>query len=107
MLTSSPFKLVNPLNIAATNTNKYSLVKYIRNKETKIVLNVISIDNFSFNLFSKMWEKFIIINMMIIEKNPKKRYLANVNPKNKKSVKFFTQNKFKLIQHTYELINSE
>ena len=43
----------------------------------------------------------------LMKKNPKKRYLANVNPKNKKSVKFFTQNKFELIQHTYELINSE
>lgn len=43
----------------------------------------------------------------IMEKNPRKRYLANVNPKNEKSKKFFIQNKFKLIQHTYELMNSE
>ena len=40
---------------------------------------------------------------LIIEKNPRDRYLANVNPKNVKSVNFFKKNNFKLIQHTYEL----
>ena len=39
----------------------------------------------------------------IIKKNPKKRYLANVNPKNKKSIQFFKNNGFKLIQYTFEL----
>ena len=28
----------------------------------------------------------------LIQKNPKKRYLANVNPKNKKSIRFFKNN---------------
>ena len=42
---------------------------------------------------------------LLIEKNPKARYLANVNPKNKKSIDFFNKNGFKLIQHTYELEN--
>ena len=37
------------------------------------------------------------------KKNPRKRFIANVNPKNKNSAKFFRQNGFKLIQHTYEL----
>ena len=40
----------------------------------------------------------------LIQKNPKKRYLANVNPKNKKSIRFFKNNGFKLIQCTFELI---
>lgn len=40
---------------------------------------------------------------LIMEKNPKKKYLANTNPKNKKSIKFFKKNNFKLLQHTYEL----
>ena len=40
---------------------------------------------------------------LIIEKNPRHRYLANVNPTNKKSIKFFKKNKFKIIQYTYEL----
>ena len=39
----------------------------------------------------------------MIQKNPKKRYLANVNPKNRKSMRFFKNNGFKLIQHTFEL----
>ena len=39
----------------------------------------------------------------LIKKNPKKRYLANVNPKNKKSIRFFKNNGFKLIQYTFEL----
>ena len=39
----------------------------------------------------------------LIKKNPKKRYLANVNPKNKKSISFFKKNGFKLIQYTFEL----
>ena len=43
---------------------------------------------------------------LLIEKNPKIRYLANVNPKNKKSIDFFKKNGFKLIQHTYELENN-
>lgn len=42
---------------------------------------------------------------LLIEKNPKVRYLANVNPNNKKSIDFFKKNGFKLIQHTYELGN--
>ena len=39
----------------------------------------------------------------LIQKNPKKKYLANVNPKNKKSIRFFKNNGFKLIQYTFEL----
>jgi|APSaa5957512535_1039671.scaffolds.fasta_scaffold12873_4 RimJ/RimL family protein N-acetyltransferase len=39
----------------------------------------------------------------LIEMNPCDRYLANVGPKNLKSIDFFKNNKFKLIQHTYEL----
>ena len=40
---------------------------------------------------------------LLMQKNPRKRYLANVNPKNSKSIKFFKKNKFKILQHTYEL----
>ncbi len=44
---------------------------------------------------------------LLMEKNYKLRYLANINPKNKESVKFFKKMDFKIIQHTYELINTE
>ena len=40
----------------------------------------------------------------LIRKNPRERYLANVNPKNKKSSTFFKNNNFKLIQYTYEMV---
>ena len=39
----------------------------------------------------------------VLKKNPKTRYLANVNPNNIKSAEFFKKNGFTLIQHTYEL----
>ena len=39
----------------------------------------------------------------MISKNPKKSYLANINPKNSKSIRFFKNNRFRLIQNTYEL----
>ena len=41
---------------------------------------------------------------LLMEKNPRSRYLANVNPKNLKSQKFFKKSGFKLIQNTYELL---
>lgn len=40
---------------------------------------------------------------LLMKKNPRERYLANINPKNNKSIKFFKKNRFKLLQHTYEL----
>jgi len=39
----------------------------------------------------------------LFKKNPRKHYLANVNPKNRKSIQFFKNNGFKLIQYTFEL----
>jgi len=44
---------------------------------------------------------------MIMELNPRDRYLANISPLNKKSIKFFTKNQFHLIQYTYELRNKK
>lgn len=44
---------------------------------------------------------------LLMKKNPQKRYLANVNPKNCKSIKFWRKNKFRLIQYTYEFIPDE
>ena len=38
----------------------------------------------------------------LMKRNKQKRYLANVSPKNKKSLKFFKNNDFKLIQYTFE-----
>ena len=40
---------------------------------------------------------------LLMKKNPRKRYLANVNPKNRKSRKGVKKNRGKLLQYTYEL----
>ena len=42
---------------------------------------------------------------LLMRKNPRKRYLANISPKNKKSLEFFKKNNFEFIQYTYEFIN--
>ena len=42
----------------------------------------------------------IALNLMI-KKNPRDRYLSNINPKNKNAIKFFKKNNFKLIQYTF------
>lgn len=42
---------------------------------------------------------------LIMEKNPRERFLANINPNNFNSKKFFEKNGFKLIQYTFEKIN--
>tara|TARA_B110000467_G_scaffold19465_1_gene17079 strand:- start:457 stop:945 length:489 start_codon:yes stop_codon:yes gene_type:complete len=59
-------------------------------------------------LIKKNQSKGIGVNALklLMEKNPKTRYLANVNPKNNQSIKFFKKNGFNLIQHTYELENN-
>ena len=49
---------------------------------------------------SKNIGKFALCELM--KQNKQKRYLANVSPKNKKSIQFFKHNGFKLIQYTFE-----
>ena len=44
---------------------------------------------------------------MLMKKHPMPRFLANINPNNKKSIDFFSKNGFKLIQYTYELTDSK
>jgi hypothetical protein len=44
---------------------------------------------------------------LLIDKNPQKRYLVNINPHNKKKISFFKNNDFKLIQFTFEFIVEE
>jgi len=52
----------------------------------------------------KNYEGFFLESLeIIIKKNPRKRFLLNISPKNKKLKRIVEKNKFKLIQHTYEL----
>jgi RimJ/RimL family protein N-acetyltransferase len=40
---------------------------------------------------------------LLMKKHPRDRYLANINPRNGKSIRMFQQMGFRMIQHTYEL----
>ena len=41
--------------------------------------------------------------IILMKKNPRKRYLANVNPNNKKLISFWKKNNFFLVSYSYEL----
>ena len=89
--------------VSAKPYSKWYVILYGTNKAGSIYLtsqNEIGI------FIKKSFQNKQIGNIVLhklIQKNPKKRYLANVSPQNKKSVRFFKNNGFKLIQYTFEL----
>ena len=89
--------------VSAKPYSKWYVILYDTNKAGSIYLssqNEIGI--FIKKSFQGKQLENIALRKMI-QKNPKKRYLANVNPQNKKSMRFFKNNGFKLIQYTFEL----
>ena len=89
--------------VSAKPYSKWYVILYDTNKAGSIYLtsqNEIGI--FIKKSFQDKQLENIALRKMI-QKNPKKRYLANVNPQNKKSMRFFKDNGFKLIQYTFEL----
>jgi RimJ/RimL family protein N-acetyltransferase len=44
---------------------------------------------------------------LLMKKHPRSRFLANVSPRNKRSIEFFKKNGFHLIQYTFELLNDD
>ena len=89
--------------VSAKPYSKWYVILYDTNKAGSIYLssqNEIGI--FIKKSFQGKQLENIALRKMI-QKNPKKRYLANVSPQNKKSIHFFKNNGFKLIQHTFEL----
>jgi len=59
---------------------------------------------------SKNYENFFVYSKslkLLIEKNPKTKYFANISPKNSKLQIFFKKHGFKLLQQTYALINKD
>jgi len=55
-------------------------------------------------MHDKNFDYFFLESLKIImKKHPRKRFLININPKNKKLKQIIEKNRFKLIQHTYEL----
>ncbi len=83
--------------------SKWCIIKFGNSKVGSIYLS----KNNEIGIFLKKEFHGKIIGYESLQKfmkmNPKRRYLANVNPKNKKSQKFFEKNGFKLIQYTLEL----
>ena len=55
--------------------------------------------------FKKQYNKKIYSEVLenIIKKNPRHRYLININPKNTRMKDFIKNQGFRLIQHTYEI----
>jgi hypothetical protein len=54
----------------------------------------------------KCWRGFCLgprAIRMLMRKHPRERYLANINPRNEKSIRMFQQIGFRIIQQTYEL----
>ncbi|MDC1103695.1 GNAT family N-acetyltransferase [Nitrosopumilus sp.] len=90
--------------LASKPYSKWYIIEYNKKKSGSIYLS----KNNEIGIFvkksfrgNKIGENAV---KLLIEKYPKSRYLANINPKNKESIKFFKKFKFKLIQHTFELI---
>ena len=67
---------------------------YLTNQD-EIGIHFLDIKNHE-KLFLKLLER-------MMKKHPRERFLININPKNKKSIRFFKNNGFKLIQYTFEL----
>ena len=55
--------------------------------------------------FKEQYNKKIYSEVLenIIKKNPRHRYLININPKNTRMKDFIKNQGFRLIQHTYEI----
>ena len=94
--------------IFLSNVKNQTISIYFIIRFTKRIWNKYRSKNDEIGIFlSKKYQGKNIGNAALAElirKNPRERYLANVNPKNKKSSVFFKNNNFKLIQHTYEMV---
>ena len=84
----------------------YSYWYIIKNNQTKLGSIYLSKQNEVGIFLKKEFQGNKIgsyVLKMLLEKHPRKRFSANVSPKNKKSMKFFRNHNFKLIQYTFEL----
>jgi len=76
------------------------------NKEKCGTVYLTELNEIAFQLKKEFYHKKIesYVLKLIMKKNPRSRYLANVSQNNKKKIDFFKKNGFKLVQHTYEFI---
>jgi len=82
--------------IIKKNNDKIGAIYLSKNDEIGISI----LENFEFDEIAK--ESFKII----MELNPRKRYLANVSPKNKSSQEFLERNGFMGLEYVYEFKNN-
>ncbi len=83
--------------------SKWYIINFNNQKIGSVYLS--KINEIGIHLKDKKYqEQFGQIISAIKKKNPRSRYLININPKNKALTKIIKKNNFKLIQHTYELI---
>ena len=89
--------------VASKPYKKWYIIKFLDERIGSIYL---SYQNEIGLFFKKEYSKTMIANYVLkifIKKNPQQQYFVNINPRNKKSIKFFTKNGFKILQHTYKL----
>ena len=83
--------------------SKWYIIVFNNQKIGSVYLS--KMNEIGIHLKDKKYEnQFGQIISIIKKKNPRSRYLVNINPKNKALTKIIKKNNFKLIQHTYELI---
>ena len=83
--------------------SKWYIINFNNQKIGSVYLS--KINEIGIHLKDKKYEnQFGQIISIIKKKHPRSRYLVNINPKNKALTKIIKKNNFKLIQHTYELI---
>lgn len=86
--------------------SKWYIIKYNDQKVGSIYLT--KINEIGIHIVKEIRRKNVATSALkiLMKKNLRIRFLANINPKNKKSIEFFIKQNFKLIQYTYELIPS-
>ena len=84
--------------------SKWYIIFYNQNKLGSIYLS--KQDEIGIHIKKEISSEKIKLRALkiLIEKNPRKRYLANINPRNTNMTKFYKKHNFHLIQHTFELI---
>ena len=83
--------------------SKWYIINFNNQKIGSVYLS--KMNEIGIHLKDKKYEgQFGEIISIIKKKNPRLRYLVNINPNNNALRKTIKKNNFKLIQHTYELI---
>ena len=81
---------------------KWYVIKYGSKKIGSCYIT--TLNEIGINITNKMKKKSFEnqILQLIMKKHPNFRYLVNISPQNKKTIQFFKDHGFNLIQYTYE-----